>query len=345
LIKEYDGSIKGPVFVVGNSRSGTTMMGHILRNHPMIFTLYHELHFFEQLCVSGDYDRVLRFEESVDLAARLLCINHDSYWTQGDPARFYEEARTVIRSIQDRSTTPVVIFEQFLRYVAQKNGKPIPCDQTPRYILYIADILKLYPDSRVINMIRDPRPVLLSQKNKWKRRWMGYRNFPLKESIRTKINYHPVTTSMIWNASVRAVGPFVNHSRVLLIRFEDLLTDSEAEVRRICDFLGVDFYKEMLDIPQGGSSLTKFSTSTGIDSSRVEAWRKGGLNSTEIYLCQKVTGTLMKEYGYEPEPVKVNPLTLLWYLFSLPVKLAMSFILNLKRMKSIPEAIKRRLLQ
>jgi len=338
LIKE-DGSIKGPVFVVGNSRSGTTMMGHILRNHPMIFTLQHELHFFEQLCTSGDYNRVLSFDEAVKLAARLLCINHDSYWTQGDPARFSEEAETVIRSIQDRSRTPVVIFEQFLRYVALKNGKQIPCDQTPRYILYIADILKLYPDSRVINMIRDPRP-----KNKWKRRWMGYKNFPLKESIRTKINYHPITISMLWNASVRAVNPFTGHPRVLVVKFEDLLTDSETEVRRICDFLGVDFYKEMLDIPQGGSSLKKFTTNKGIDSSRVEAWRKGGLNPTEIYLCQKITGTLMKKYGYEPESTKVNPLILPWYLFSLPVKLLMSFILNLKRMKSIPEAIKRRLL-
>ncbi len=341
---KQDDSIKGPIFVVGNSRSGTTMMGHILRNHPMIFTLYHELHFFEQLCASGDYNHVLSFEEAVNLAARLLCINHDGYWAQGDPDRFSEEAKTIILSIQGGSMTPVVIFEQFLRYVALKNGKTIPCDQTPRYILYIADILRLYPDSRVINMIRDPRPVLLSQKNKWKRRWMGYRNFPLKESIRTKINYHPISISMIWNASVRAVNPFVGHPRVLVVKFEDLLTDSEAEVRRICGFLGVDFYWEMLDIPQGGSSLTKFTENKGIDSSRIEAWRKGGLNTTEIYLCQKINGTLMKKYGYEPESTKVNPLTLLWYLLSLPVKLGMSFILNLKRMKSIPEAIRRRLL-
>jgi len=343
LIKEDDG-IKGPVFVVGNSRSGTTMMGHILRNHPKIFTLYHELHFFEQLCTPRDYNRLLPFDEAVNLAARLLCINHDSYWAQGDPSRFSEEAKTIIHSIHDKSMTPVAIFEQFLRYVALKNGKPIPCEQTPRYILYIADILRLYPDSRIINMIRDPRPVLLSQKYKWRRRWKGYKNFPLKESIRTKINYHPVTMSLIWNASVRAVGRFADHPRVLLVKYEDLLTDPEAEVRRICDFLEVDFHREMLDIPQGGSSLKAFTTNKGIDSSRVEAWRKeGGLSQTEIYLCQKITGPLMKRYGYEPVAARVNPLTLLWYSFLLPVKLSVSFIINLNRMKSIPEALRRRL--
>lgn len=36
------------IFIVGNSRSGTTMMGRILGNHTDVFT-FHELHFFEQL--------------------------------------------------------------------------------------------------------------------------------------------------------------------------------------------------------------------------------------------------------------------------------------------------------
>jgi len=337
-------NFKGPIFVVGNSRSGTTMMGNILRNHPMIFTLHHEIHFFEQLCESKNFSSTLSFDEALNLAARLLCINHDSYWGQGDSSRFRQEAETVISSINDNEMNPAVIFEQFLRYTATKNGKTIPCDQTPRYILYIDEILKLYPDARVINLIRDPRAVLLSQKNKWKRRWMGYKNFPLKESIRTKINYHPITISMIWNASVRAVTRFVDHPRVLLVKYEDIIANSEAEVKRICNFLGVSFHKEMLEIPQAGSSLTKFSsTGKGIDSTKAEAWRKGGLNSTEIYLCQRITQASMKTYGYQPINVHLNPLMLILYLILFPVKSAMSLILNIKRMKNIKEAIKRRL--
>ena len=39
---------KKKFFVVGSSRSGTTMMGRILNNHPDIFT-FHELHFFEKI--------------------------------------------------------------------------------------------------------------------------------------------------------------------------------------------------------------------------------------------------------------------------------------------------------
>lgn len=335
---------KGPFFVVGNSRSGTTMMGRILRNHPMIFTLHHEMHFFEELWTPKDHNRILSFEEAVDLSARLLSINYDGYWVPRDASHFLEEAKTVILSIQNSALNPAVIYEEFLRYIAQKNGKAIPCDQTPRYILYIEEILKLYPDARIINMMRDPRAILLSQKYKWRQRWMGYKNIPLKESIRTKINYHPITISMLWNASVRAVNRFVEHPRVLVMKYEDIVADPESEVRKICDFLGVSFHKEMLEIPQIDSSLAGItSKGKGIDRSRADAWQKGGLNPTEIYLCQKITYRLMQNHGYQPISINLNPLRLFWYLISLPVKLVMSFILNLRRMKNITEAIKRRL--
>ena len=41
-------NVEKMLFVVGNSRSGTTMMGRILGNHPDVFT-FGELHFFGQL--------------------------------------------------------------------------------------------------------------------------------------------------------------------------------------------------------------------------------------------------------------------------------------------------------
>lgn len=339
------GRLKGPIFVVGNSRSGTTMMGRILRNHPTIFTLHHEMHFFEQLWTTKDHNRILSHEEAIDLAAILLSINYDGSWVQRDTSHFLDEAKSLIISIQSRAMNSAFVYEKFLRYITQQNGKTIPCDQTPRYILYLDEILKLYPDARIINMIRDPRATLLSQKYKWRQRWMGYKNIPLKESIRTKINYHPISVSMLWNASVRAVNRFIEHPRVLLVKYENIVADPESEVRRICDFLGVFFHKEMLEIPKIDSSLTTRAASKGkgIDRSSADAWKKGGLNPTEIYLCQKITETLMKNHGYQPISINLNPLRLTWYLVSLPVKLAVSFILNLKRMKNVTEAIKRRL--
>ena len=52
------------IFVVGNSRSGTTMMGRILGNHPDIFT-FKELHFFGQLWCSNETNNRLNRKEYV----------------------------------------------------------------------------------------------------------------------------------------------------------------------------------------------------------------------------------------------------------------------------------------
>ena len=40
--------MKGPLFVVGNSRSGTTMFARMLGRHPSVHTVS-ELHFYEEL--------------------------------------------------------------------------------------------------------------------------------------------------------------------------------------------------------------------------------------------------------------------------------------------------------
>jgi hypothetical protein len=198
-----DGSTKGPIFVVGNSRSGTTMMGRVLGRHPIVFTL-RETHFFEQLWSSADEERQIVEDEAIPLAARLVCIQRDGYLKQGDPNRFYGEAKGLISSMQHEGLTSAEVFRAFLFLEANKNGKAIPCDQTPRNVFYLREILELFPEARVINLIRDPRSVLLSQKRKWKRRFLGAKNIPLKEAFRSWVNYHPITISKLWNASVRA---------------------------------------------------------------------------------------------------------------------------------------------
>ena len=85
--------------------------------------------------------------------------------------------------MSDFPLAPTELFSAFLLYEALLNGKTIPCDQTPRNVFYIDEILKFYPQAKIINMIRDPRDVLLSQKRKWKRRFLGGTDLPIKESF------------------------------------------------------------------------------------------------------------------------------------------------------------------
>lgn len=331
------------IFVVGNSRSGTTMMGRVLGGHPDVFT-FGELHFFEQMWSPEDRERRLARPEAESLVARLLSVQRQGYLGQRDPERFRTEAKEIVASTPSRALIAAELFRTFLNHETSKHRKKIACDQTPRNVFYIEEILELYPDSQVINLVRDPRDVLLSQKRKWKRRFLGARGIPLREAVRSWANYHSLTISKLWNSSTSAAARFANDPRVHSLRFEDLLADPGARIREICELVGISFNEHLLEVPQIGSSSGQDKPEKrGINREKAGTWRKGGLSATEIFLCQKVTSTSMKRHGYDPIPVSPEPLWLAWSVFSLPLKLALALLLNLKRMRNIRETIKRRL--
>ena len=345
------------LFVVGNSRSGTTMMGRILGKHSDVYT-FGELHFFGQLWSPASSSE-LHKQDAEKLASQLSCVQREGYRTHGKPSSFLGESRCFLNELAEYPATPDRLFSAFLRYETGRHCKTIPCDQTPRNVFYIDDILQFYPQAKIINMIRDPRDVLLSQKQKWKRRFLGGSDMPRKETFRDWINYHPITISKIWHTAVAAGDKFVDSERVISIYFEKLLTHPEATVANICEFIGIDYAASMLQVPQVGSSVnTDKPNQLGINPTRAHNWyinheikkdsdlpnkSRRVLSSAEIYISQKINKTLMEKHNYIPISIRPNIFSLLANVLSFPMKLAVAFICNLDRIKNIRETLKRRL--
>ncbi len=321
------------------------MMGRILGKHPNVYT-FGELHFFGQLCAPPFSSKTGK-KEIEKLAAQLFCIQREGYRTYGNARRFLSEAETFLSGLTVYPDTPAALFEAFLGCEAAENRKTIPCDQTPRNVFYIADILELYREARIINMIRDPRDVLLSQKRRWKRRFLGGSDMPLKETLRDWMNYHPITISHIWRTAVNAADRFLQHERVISVYFEELLRHPEKTVKSLCDFAGITYTDEMLQVPQVGSSVgADRPQQLGINPQRAHSWHSdttgGELSSAEIYLNQTITAAFMKKHNYSPVSVRPNIASLTLHLLSFPVKLGGAFLFNLDRMKNIRQTLKRR---
>lgn len=338
---------KGPIFVVGSSRSGTTMMARVLGNHREVFTFQHELHFFEELYSANEQESSLTSDSATALVSHLFAISRCGYLKQGDTGDFLVEAEAVKASTEVTPTAPK-LFGRFLLHEAACNGKTIPCDHTPRNVFYLKEILDTFPSARIISMIRDPRDVLLSQKRKWRVRFMAKRseqrkNIPLREVVRSMVNYHPATMSILWKTSLQALDSYEGDDQLIRLRYEDFLSKPEETLQKVCTFLGISYEEGMLDIPFIGSSSEHYEPSVkGINSGRVGSWKKGGLNDTEVYICQFVNGSLMTKYGYAAVPLRPNVVLLLYYAVMLPLKLAMAFLFNIGRFRSIGESIGRR---
>ena len=162
--------------------------------------------------------------------------------------------------------------------------------------------------------------------------------------LRYYINYHPITISKLWTAAIRAGDRFAGHPAVYTVHFEELVLNPEEVVPRICEFVGISYDGSLLEVPQiGSSSVVDRPERKGINPERAGSWRKGGLNRSEIFLCQKVAGSLMQAHDYELAGLRPNVLRLLYYSLSLPLKLTLAVFVNLKRMRNMREAVRRRL--
>ena len=328
------------IFIVGNSRSGTTMMGRILSNSQLIFT-FRELHFFGNLFSSND-NNILTESSSVKLFSKLLCIQKKGIFNLHNYKDFIKEADHIL---DRKKSTPIEVFKIFLKYQKETNKAMIACEQTPRNIFYIQEILDNFPNARNINIIRDPRDVLLSQKHKWRRRSYGAPLIPFRESVRSFFNYHPITISKIWNSCISQANLYNNDDRVKTVYFESLLTKPKETVSEICDFIDIEFSEEMLEVRNIGSSNMKDEELVyNIDKSKIGKWKLGGLTNEEVYINQKICKQYIRQHKYKLVEIKCSYFLLFLQMIIFPIKIIISFMLNFRRFKSFKDLINKRLL-
>lgn len=330
-------------FIVGNSRSGTTMLLRMLNQHPSIF-VGNEFHFFEQLWSSTDRDKVMDITEASLLMSKLLYIHHEGYTGEMDIDKYAGEAHDFVAREGKGLHYAHEYFGAFLLSLTAAAHKSIPCEKTPQNIFYIDEIKALFPKAKFIHIVRDPRAILLSQKNKWKRRKMGASFITKREVMRLRINYHPYTLSKLWQSAIKAGLRHRDDSSVLTIRFEDLLQSPENTLQKICSHLGVDFHAQMMDIPVASSSNEADSTVVrGIKKERAETWMQGGLSDTEIAICEQVNSSYLTSYGYNLTHKNGSLIGKLGWLFLFPLKTSVALLMNRDRMKNIFETLRKRL--
>ncbi len=220
-----------------------------------------------------------------------------------------DEMRAVFRAIQPFELTEAV--RAFYRAYASSRGKPRWGDKSPGYALHIRRIAKLLPEARFIHLIRDGRDVRLSQLERG--------------------SDHPTVTrhAKRWKRRVeigRTQGAEAEH--YMEVRYEDLVTDPEPELRRICDFAELDFDPATLDYHESagdrlseidrdlaeghelaaGRERPAFKAEARLEvhkltrepprTDRVAAWKRS-MPAQDVAEFERVAGDLLSELGYE----------------------------------------------
>ena len=327
------------IFVVGNSRSGTTMLSRVLGNNSKVLQ-FQEIHFFEWMVEVKKLHSLLNQDDAVRLANKLMAIQEDGFYQQDDINKYTLISKKNLSKIS--KLTPINVYYDFLMFYTENKGKSIPCEQTPKNLYYINEIIDIFPNAKIINMYRDPRSILLSQKNKWKRRFLG-ENMTIFESIRAWTLYHPITIAKLWKSAINTSQKY-SQEEILSIKFEEFIESPEVYLEKICIFCGIDYDLEMLNVPQIGSSIGKDEPNKkGIDKNKISTWKNANISNTELYILQTLVKNEMISLGYSIEQIKPNYFYLVYLYLIFPIKITTAVLLNLNRMKNIIDTLKRRM--
>ena len=111
------------IFIVGNSRSGTTMLARILGNHDNVFT-FHEIHFFEQLVDDSSLNTPVEYLTGVEIFSNLISIQRKGYLSARETHLFEKESKNQLSKLyhtQKDIVTPMDIFDYYLHYDDKQN--------------------------------------------------------------------------------------------------------------------------------------------------------------------------------------------------------------------------------
>ena len=287
-----------PFFIVGNDRSGTTML-RLIVDRGADAAVPPESMFLTDF--AAEFDAGGPRDEAA--AARLM---HDVW--QHPKVRLWElpaEPPAVPSGLTGQDAYRFIVAAPFEAYAARQ-GKQRWGDKTPHYVHHIDHLLRLWPDARFVVLVRDGRDVALS-----------LRRMPFGPN-------NAWAAAQWWARGVRAgVRAQREHPEaVLTVRYEALAERPEQEVPRLCGFLGLGYDADMLALDDVDPALivpdqaawfpTLFD---GINTSAVGRWRRE-MSRRDRRVFAALAGAELEQLDYDiagEEPCVVSPRQARWF--------------------------------
>lgn len=242
-----------PVFIVGHTRSGTSLLYRVLQSHPAFRPTrldLHETQIFAHLPMAFRFDA----HPPRQLVAFML-KDHERF------NAFLAETRSVRRasalaapvSLALRGRVPLaawraqglhLVVRSYLSHAWAARGCERLVEKSPRNVPHIPKLRLVSPRSRQLFISRHPVDVYSSyQKRAQTDRTATWANISPHHFVR---RYRRAARGAISAAAT-------DDSSLLLVRYEDLTSNAEAEFQRICDFLGEPFDRSAIEeqVPAG----------------------------------------------------------------------------------------------
>jgi hypothetical protein len=223
-------------FIFGHARSGTTLLMRLVRLHPEVHCNY-QAHFFTRQPLLKSLVDTPEAEEWLK--------RKSNRWNQG------------------RDLSPLVLraaADFILERDARKEGKRIVGDKSPSSTIHgqaVRDLHAVYPDAKVVYIVRDGRDVLISERFRnlvEESKFLKAEDKQIVEELRKdQVQFTNGTRSIFTENVIRRVtngwaknvqeteeeGRRLFGENYFSLRYEDLLAQPFDEMQKLWNFLGV----------------------------------------------------------------------------------------------------------
>jgi Sulfotransferase family len=283
-----------PLFIIGNPRSGTTLLRLMLTNHKNIvippecgFAVW----FYDKYKAADFSGSVFgSFVKDLSGAKKIETWNLDytkllDYIFAVKPVSYPELAGTVYEFYGHS------IGRTFSRWGDKNNY----------YLHHIDTINEMYPSARFIHIIRDGRDIACSYRS------LQGSNIESKYAPRLPSNINDIAVEWITNIQkIRDSFNRVGWGKVCEIRYEDLVSRPDHELKKICSFLEEPYdadmelyfirnqseHQEPIEFLQWKARTTEKPTTSEVGKFRNE------LTPKEIKEFESVSAQMLKIYNY-----------------------------------------------
>lgn len=278
------------LFACGVPRSGTTLLQRMLNSHPEL-AIANDTHFIPRALEKTDrklVDRVLGGER-VRLTDELVAnvIEYHRFYRLGLSRQRWN---VVVGCCEYYDQLVSSIYSEF----ANTNGKFLAGEKTPDYCRRLDLLNAMFPDAKLVHIVRDGRNVALSLMQ-----WAKPDKGPGKLEL---WNSQPIGVCALWWRWL-ALNGLESGLRLgksyFQLRYETLVSHPEDELLELSHFLEIEYSHEMLQYNRGkeraeGSAKSAWRSPV----SGLRNWRQD-MPESDVRLFEALAGDALQAFGYE----------------------------------------------
>lgn len=267
----------GPIFIGGLDQSGKTPLRRMLSAHPDLL-LTRRTYMWSRF-----YKRFGSLSDSSNLERCLSAM-----LSQKSIQEMHPDLQQIRRDFTQGPQTYERLFELFHRQHLERAGKRRWGDQLGLVERFADVIFTAFSDAKMIHMIRDPRD----------RSALG-----ADRKHRTRGKNGWLTARWKFSAYLAQHNSRRYQDRYLVVRYEDLMQDTEKTLPRICDFLNEQYLPAMLEVP-----IHDGTTETDVRDRRQEKHQRSSTSAakTQVAFTQLFAGQDLRDFGYSIQPVALS---------------------------------------